>query len=140
MPAWVGPALQAGGSFLGGLLGGREAGKRRGEREDVRQAIFRLMSELRGRETPGMLTPGREEAFVQQKMRATAPSFSRFANVLAKRMGLSQPAAMRALAGRRGAEEMGLRFEFGREQLGRRFESEQRLRQLLASLAGALPS
>lgn len=140
MAAWVGPALEAGGGFLGGFLGGREAGKRRGEREDVRQAIFRLMSELRGRETPGMMTPGQEEGFVQQKMRATAPSFSGFANILAKRMGLGQPAAMRALAGRRGAEEMGIRFDIGREQLGRRYESEQRLRQLLASLAGALPS
>lgn len=140
MPAWVGPALQAGGGFLGGLLGGREAGKRRGEREDVRQAIFRLMSELRGRETPGMLSPGQEEAFVQQKMKATAPTFSRFANILAKRMGLNQPAAMRALAGQRGTEEMRTRFELGREQLGRQYESEQRLRQLLASLTGSLPS
>lgn len=132
--------LGAGEGLVSGIFGGREAGKRRGEREDVREAIFRLMRELRGRETPGMLDPGQQEAFVQQKMRATAPSFSKFANILAQRMGLSQPAAMRALAGRRGAEEMGLRFGLGREQLGRQFESEQRLRQLLASLTGALPS
>lgn len=135
-----GDVLTFGGGALESFLGGREAGKRRGERGDVRRAIFRLMNELRERETPGMLTPGQEEGFVQQKMRATAPSFSRFANILAKRMGLGQPAAMRALAGRRGAEEMGIRFDIGREQMGRKFESEQRLRQLLASLAGALPS
>ena len=140
MPAWLGPALTAGGGVLGGLLGGRETGKRRGEREDVRAAIFRLMEELRGRETPGMLTSGQQETFVQQKMRATEPTFSRFANILAKRIGLNQPAAMRALAGQRGTEEMRTRFELGREQLGRQFESEQRLRQLLASLTGALPS
>ncbi len=128
------------GDVFGGLLGASAESRRRKERESVRNAIFRLMDELRGRETPGILSPGQQETFVQQQLGAMAPTRQRFASILARRFGLGQPGVQMGLAQGLQGQEFGLRAGVAGEQYQRQFESEQRLRSLLASLAGSLPT
>lgn len=138
-----GTAITAGGSALETLFGGLfqrgESKRREKERERVRQSIMAMIQQLQQRPTAGILDPGQQEMFVRQRMQQMQPRMGAMAQSIASRFNLNQPSAQRMLAGTMLSTEAGTRFGLGREMMGRRFESEENLRRLIAQLVASQP-